>query len=102
MSTIREQLANSSKMSELKDFEIISTYMADLRDLGVTPGKVAERGIEFAEDYMLAQRSELPKSVRMKMALSVTIEAAKAIGIHAGQRRAEKLKSEETRIEITQ
>ena len=87
---IYDAIENIDSFYDERDRRVIYTYMKRSRDNGNTPGKVVERGTEWAERFLLAAHPEAGQVITMPLAAWHVEAVAKEIGVHAGERRKER------------
>lgn len=94
MDDIYSVVENIHYLENSKDREIVSGYMQELRDSGSTPGKTVERALEWSERFLLQAHPDMGQVVTMRLASHYVSQIAKEIGVHAAQRRQEKITAE--------
>lgn len=83
-----------SELENQEDMQIIHAYTQELRDAGVSPGKTVERAVDWAERFLLQAHPDMGQVITMRLASHYVSDIAKTVGVHAAQRRKEKVVSE--------
>jgi len=94
ISDILASLRDIANLSVDEDVRAVTSYMQTIRDAGVSPGKVSERGLDFADELMFNQYPERQKIIRMQLSAYIMSKSAKQVGVHAETRRAERSSKE--------
>jgi hypothetical protein len=90
MDQIVNKIRDVSQYVTEQDIDEVAEYMDSLRKPGVTPSNVRDRGIDFAELYVSTVIPE-NRLIQLRVAAYILGKACMRIGIHAEQKRAEKL-----------
>lgn len=88
---IMAQIQDFGQLASRESLELVKNHMDIARRGGMTPSDCVERGLRFADLLVSDAYPDMRPVVKMQLALYIWEHSIREIGLHAEERRAQKI-----------